>query len=753
MNRFAVFFRSAVHTGAVRLLPALLIVFVSPQTLREVRGQNAGAANQATEPAEFRKERLRIDENAHKIVLRFSDTEALQLGKLDGYVAGIQWVVCNGAAVIEMPDEEVVPTPVIEWVDTSKPFRPVRDWDAYLQSRKGNEGRWPSRGRWHSHSLELGTADYVGTESRGAEAVVRFRTEAGEIRWVFSHRTNRVGDAEYRGIGWRLEVDNVPHVVWAHFREPLPLAEDHWYLAQTWGRAFIERRLDPRTKFTLPLTQQFAFHQPFLFIAGEEACLFDWFDRPTAARETIERDGDFLVRSVAIPFATGSGRATPTKYWQVARARTPDRWTRIDRWTQSYEFLAARYRQQREHGRCEPLPCTLAVTPESDYIHFLQHGRPPRVPWLERFAADELPELARIGVRLVYIAAPWESDAEHDRRQRRTPTRMPDGPVPRMEEIGSQHAPWDLKISPAIGGPESLKKLVAAAHRLGVQIVLWCGPAHLSLSSPQLIRHPDWPIWRQDGTPDDQDYNDLVGMSLSSGFGPFSIERYRDVRRKTGIDGLFFDSYLTFGAGIDFSQKQPHPQLDEMLNIERALWRMDLRQVHLEGVGVLGVGVGGFGYETTAYLGRPFPEEVRQFRKIRGREYGLYRFVADTFLEPDSYYRALASKGMICIFDLRQFHRLDEDQRRWIGRANREYLAVLDQMENRHLIGDGDRWQGVAWTRNGATDQVIFAFEAFDVDLGQRGIVEDLTSGDRRPVDSRFRTEAWHTYRVHCSTR
>lgn len=215
----------------------------------------------------------------------------------------------------------------------------------------------------------------------------------------------------------------------------------------------------------------------------------------------------------------------------------------------------------------------------------IEHGHPPRDPWFDRFTNDQLPKLAQIGVRTVYLAAPWESEAEKPKDHRFPPTRIGDDP-PTMEEIGSPHAPWDITVSPALGGEAGLKRLIDRAHELGMRVTLWCGPAHLSLSSPTMQQHPEWPIWRSNGTPDDQDYADLVGLSLAKGFGRYELQRYQKLHGQTGFDGLLLDSYLTFGMSVDVAQPSPHPQLNELMELERQLWAAGLREVHIEGVGV-----------------------------------------------------------------------------------------------------------------------------------------------------------------------
>ncbi len=63
---------------------------------------------------------------------------------------------------------------------------------------------------------------------------------------------------------------------------------------------------------------------------------------------------------------------------------------------------------------------------------------------------------------------------------------------------------------------------------------------------------------------------------------------------------------------------------------------MGCTEIHIERCSPLGLSSGGYG------LG-----ELRFFECIKGHEYGLYYYVADTAFEPESYFRAVASKGIV----------------------------------------------------------------------------------------------------------
>lgn len=695
---------------------------------------SAGPIGAAAPPA--------VVEDAVSITITFPGSAALRLVKAGGRVRGIRWLELNGRRTFSLAAPDVVAPPSIEITDSCRWSAPS-SWRHYLGLRATNRGLWVSRGGCRPRIVELARASYVRTTIDGGVVSVLFRTTDGPVAWQFVGRTDTVGGDLYRGLGWRLQTAGMPGAVRAHFRQPIPLGRDEWLLAQRWG-GFVEERLHSGTRFGVEPTILNAFWQPFSFVAGSKGARLGWFERPTAARMAIERDGPFLVRALAIPFGKGPQRTTPFAFLEASTAPLADPWARRNAWTAAYDAVAELYRARTGIQPVDPLPTYLwATAPEKDYDAFVYGGR-PTTPWLQRFAKD-LPRLARLGLAEVHLQSPWHSDAEHAIDERVDLTNH-DGRFPPRERIGSGHAPWDQTLSRVNGGQAELARFTDHAHDLGLRVVLWTNLAHLSISSPWLDEHPDWPMWTVGGVPHDEGYGDITGTSLRSGFRDELIERLSQVRDTTGVDGVFLDSFLTFGVATDYSRSEPRPQLTESLDLVREIQARGLRDVSLEGVGVLGLSTGGYGYEATAYLGRPHPEELARFRAIQGREYGLYRYVADTFLEPESYYRALASKGVMAVFDLRQFDDLDSEQQARIVRANFEYLFVRPWMQRRLLLGRGATWQGVAYRRDGAKEVVLFAFEPFDMALPGTWEVHDLTAHRLLVVENRLRAEPWHTY-------
>ena len=187
--------------------------------------------------------------------------------------------------------------------------------------------------------------------------------------------------------------------------------------------------------------------------------------------------------------------------------------------------------------------------------------------------------------------------------------------------------------------------------------------------------------------------------------------------------------------------------------MQKRLIEMGLSTIVIEGCGPFGISSGGYGYEAYA-LGSPEDKIAAEkiYERIEGREYGLYRYIADTIIEPESYYRALASKGVIDGFLIETLLDMPKEKLEIIAQANRDYMQVLDKMEKRHLIGNGDRWNGVLWTHQGSKAEVLFSFNSFNYFLGQidsRVVVEDVTAGTKSMVMGNFSTLPMHTYIIH----
>ena len=69
----------------------------------------------------------------------------------------------------------------------------------------------------------------------------------------------------------------------------------------------------------------------------------------------------------------------------------------------------------------------------------------------------------------------------------------------------------------------------------------------------------------------------------------------------TRFDGIWLDSFLTFGMMVDYRAAQPYPHFDRVLDLQREFRRMGLTEIHLEGCGPFGLSTCGYPAELYEY--------------------------------------------------------------------------------------------------------------------------------------------------------
>ena len=661
-----------------------------------------------------------------------------------GSLTGLRELIVGGREVLSVPQDLPVPPPILEVLDDS-PLGDIVDWPAYLVDRDANGGEWPSTGSREMHEVGMNLFQYIGYEiiddTVTLLCAINDGGDQGEFEWIFAPAGMMLGETEYAGMGWKVRLTGVELASSIRVVEPAAPLKGDWAFAQVWGN-FVESEFGAGEPFEVPLSTYFGDTQPYYFAGGPDGTILSYFESPVAAQVAIHEESARHIIDERIPMGDGAVRETPMKFWLLATAPLRSRWEAIDEWTSVYDCTADHYRDLLGLAVTALVPALEMRFPDEGYMaNYIMHGPPPlEESWFYRYTLDELPMAAELGYRILRVVA-WESDAEHSFSEY----------LPGSYSNGSGNAPWHLDISEALGGEEGLRVLVERAHQLGMKVVLWNSPGHLSNSSPILVEHPDWIMWRINGTPEDADWADVTGASLYSGYNDYALDRYLNARLSTNVDGFMVDSHLTFGVMTDFSRFQPVPQLGLTLQTHVAWREMGFTDVILEGCGPLGLSSGGLpGYD--AFEPEVPPEQRREarqmLRRMLGREYGFYRYIVDTLVEPVSYYRALASKGHISPQYLDVLMRHPDEEIALIQQANYDYLEVMDRMQRRRLIADGDVWQGVEWSQAGSTDVVVFSFDVFPYPVAGHVLVQDVTTGDEFEAFDAFQTEPLHTYIV-----
>ncbi len=623
----------------------------------------------------------------------------------------------------------------------------VSDWAAYLAQRQANDNEWPSRGQREVHNQDLALWLYQGYQviDDRVELTLQSPTDPEAVlTWVVAPMAQEIAGRQYRGVGWKVRLEGMEAAATLQMVEPVVVHPDHWAFQQTWGH-WLESLLGD-VPFDVGRGTYLAEKQPFYFSGGPTGSVLSYFETPAPVQVAVTETAARHFVTLELLLGQGQDRETPGRLWLCCDEPLESLWAAVDEWTVAFDTVAGTYQRALGLATTEPTPFLEMPFPDPDYFERWRESPPPlEQSWLYTYA-NKLPEIAAAGFRALLVVA-WESDADHPAQDY----------LPGAGSWGSGNAPWQLEISAALGGEEALEFLNQRADALGITIVLWTTPGHLSNSSPLLVEHPDWIMWSRDGTPEVAGWGDIVGVGLSTGYLEYSLGRLEQVSRSTGVHGILFDSFLTFGAVTDYGPSQPLSQLGFTLEIEQMLDGLDYSRIDIEGCGLLGLSSGGFPGPETLLPDAP-PDDAAMaalwIERIRGHEYGFYRYRADEIIDPDSYYRALAAKGIAgAPHSFEIFQALPVEQRERIIQANRDYLAVTGRMERRHLVAEGGTWKGVSWTRELADGEVLFSFSSFVYPVEEGALIEDITAATSWIASEPFSTEKWHTYTIHPKTR
>ncbi len=695
----------------------LLLWFISPTSAQ-------------AQPPVYPDNKPEVTEIGNSLTVLFPQRVGVIFRRTDNqFLSGMLSIWVDSRELLSMPNEYILPPELIFVGDGE--VGGVQDWQAYLAKRLSNGFQWPQLGGRALEAVPLDSAEYLGYAVKGDTVILKTRIsafgETGELHWLLVPTELVVGTTLYHGIGWKVRLYGLESAMTLKLIEPIYPQTGDWVLAQTWGH-WIEHIFNSEKPLELGPLWYFADMQPFYFGSGTGGTVISYFQDVIANRVEIIEEASRLFTINEIPLGAGTVRETPLKQWLYAERSMTSKWDVINEWTAIFDRLGDGYRKALGLGRTRPKPTIVWGVPEEGYFERYHRGEVDTY-WLDDFRTSDLPDLAKLGFRVVYFHTPWESDADHP----------PADYLPGSGSFGSGNAPWSFEVSPAIGGRERLKAVIDRAHELGVRIVLWSSPGHLSNSSDLLAQNLDWIKWRNTGVPEDFDWGDVTGVSQRSGYFDYAIQEYRRTHADLGYDGIWQDSFLTFGVIPDFREKQPRPTLRETVAMQQEFWQLGMTEVHIEGCGPLGLSTGGFGHEP------PIPADLEP---IRGREYGLYNYVADNYPDPEVYFRALASGGAVGIANLAELSKIPQEHLDRIQQANFDFLEVMDFMQFRKLIGSGPQWLGVEWRNDRDDNLVLFSFAVFDYDVAAGTPVKDVTQGEVIEVDGVLKTQPFHTYLI-----
>lgn len=668
-----------------------------------------------------------VIETADSISILFPQQTGIVFQRIPGkFNSGIKRLWVGNRQILTLPNGYELHPELVFISNDSVGY--INDWLNYLSQRLANGKKWPEVGGRTLTVHEIDTAEYLGYSIISDTVVIRTRVqyngETGEVHWIFYPDEITIGTTTYSGMAWKVQLSGFNSAVWFNYIEPVQTRTGDWVLNQLWGK-WLENRVGYSGNYSYEEKWYFADMQPFYFSGGSSGSCLSLFNDIIATKASAVQEAGKHFLTFRIPLGMGSNRETPAKLWLWSNKSLPTKWDAVDEWTNVYNWIGKTLRQNLHLGYTKPKPTIYWGQPGGDYFAEYLNGMIDTV-WLDKFRIHDLPIIAKNGFRVIFFHTPWESDADHPKSDYK----------PGSGCWGSANAPWNFNTSPSIGGAQAMKNLITRAHELGVKIVLWSSPGHLSNSSPEFQNHPEWIKWRDYGVPEDFDWGDVTGTNQFGGYFDYAIQSYISTHDNLKYDGIWQDSFLTFGVLPDYKMTQPTPTLSKSLEMQQAFWQLGMTEVYIEGCGPLGFSTGGFGKHEP-----PTPPDLDS---IRGKEYGLYHYVADAYPKGDSYYKALASGGVIGVASLEEFNKLVDTA--LIRRANFDYLEVMDKMEKRRLIASGDTLLGVEWTNSSNGDVVLFAFNSFTYPSSGNSMAKDVTTGDIFPVNGTLTTIPYHTF-------
>jgi hypothetical protein len=528
-----------------------------------------------------------------------------------------------------------------------------------------------------------------------------------EVLWAIWPERTRLGDLDGVGLGYRYAAQSTTRTLQALTDRTV------------WGLAGTSTGLTVQTQQTYDLNNvfplggeqtlagggglRFVHADPFDFQTGPEGSLVTTFEQPGFVDKSTfaSRFGVHVNDRFRLPW--GPQLTTGPKRVLFTAARGAD------------AFVAARdasyalCRQAYDLKRDTPLPMV--------NVSRLQYAPCPESKTeLERIAREWVPEFEQLGFKRIYLGPLWE---------------------------GVVCGPSRLEIAERFGGEPALKTLCTAAHGHGLQVIEWLCPAHLWCQADIFKQYPERELKGANGQPPTSYcWPALRGVDLTGDHWQYFVDSVRGLHERTGLDGLWLDSYCSFTHFITTADPQfPLRQGDALFRLHRELHRMGL-VTYVEGCACFGIKSNGLPcrqddegptfptpetvYDTSPYYGPASAQDEDVYARYLGGD--------------DHYYRYLANK--CCPFIYYERVREVPGALERIGRANRDYNAVVAYMDRRVLLPDD---QGVLWQYQGKP-KVLFAFTAGALRLPGVTLATEVATGRKQPVSGSLKVKAATTY-------
>lgn len=441
------------------------------------------------------------------------------------------------------------------------------------------------------------------------------------------------------------------------------------------------------------------------FVAGEcldyqfapEGAILGYFERPFFIRYQRTGTPEFVMFRDAYQFSGEKRARTPRKF--IVWTQKGD----LDHWAQVRDFAYRRARRQVSIMDQTLLPIANVWT---DWREMAKIGKGK---YYEKIITDYLPAIARCGFKRILIHETWEHGG---------------------------CSPSDLRINSAFGGEKALKRLCDAARSHGTDVIAWYGTGHLWTKSPLFHQHPEFRLRGRNGKPPTlYCWPDITGVDLTGPWFDYALSRLKDIRSKTGLGGLWLDSYVNFTHNVKCAtRKLEIEQANALVRFHSEIQKIGY-VTYTEASSDFGIKSNGFPiagldtpepvwpqphefYDTSPYIGpQGEPQETR---------------LAKGLIDERRYFRYVANKCVpfVCWRALR--NRLDWQRK--VGEVNRAFNSVVPFMFRRRLL---PARAGIEWTSADGKIRVVFSFRDGTVRVPANARVWEMPSHKLVPVRMR----------------
>jgi hypothetical protein len=606
-----------------------------------------------------------------------------------------------------------------------------------------------SQGRWLPRIQDADAMGDARIKTR------RLAAPTATFRWSFRPITERICENEWHGLAMQLDVES-PGV---------PL---HWMIEDTtWeiGGAAVGATLIQQDISTMDLEQDVTRKGAFSTIekfftdgwggaypmdmlpraAGAAICDFQvkgdlavclFAEKPGLTRARLEKFADEnLIHYTDRPFfpLTEKARLPERKLLVYRHPHKLRRHEWRNLWLDCFTEVRRRIHASYGFKLVVPEPCI--------HSHLWDQELKQMGPAWSEPLRKALPEYARLGYRQLYTHGVWEGVTCDEN--------------PKAAGEGNICTPYAFRYEEKLGGAAGMRRLIAAARQSGMRVFQWCGMQR-SKFAPLWKEHPDWVLREANGDPWDAGYQILQCGRMRGGFGKQLREELLQVKRDTGLCGIFWDSYQNLGLTcVDWQGKDKAPQAEEIWRFQAALQRAGFQQC-CEIVTIFGVSqVAMYGFKGDKFRRRLWADTLRNDDAFALLDCSPGFFSDGPVLSADRisprlYFWLAGHRALPGVDTLpwgapehAKTHLPGGELAEAYARVNHLYNAVLPRMHRLRLAPGGTH---TVWLDRKNKPAVIWAFR--NAKIAHAGPVVDVATGQRSHANGRMEVTEGHVYQL-----